>query len=76
MHDFFHGTPRAGWEPAASVVARFTEALEDGMAVCTGGRALSAVYGHLAGVDAWELWQSLTMPQILTLEGPWVASTQ
>ena len=76
VHDYFHDRPHSGWEPRAHVVARFTEALEDGMAVCTGGRALSAVYAHLTAVDAWQLWQSLTMPQILTLEGPWVASTQ
>jgi broad specificity phosphatase PhoE len=75
VRDYFRGSPRPGWEPAASVVARFTEALEDGMAVCTGGRALCAVHAHLTGADAWRLWQSLSMPEVLTIEGPSVAST-
>jgi len=68
VHAFFRGDPHPGWEPASAVVARFTEALEDGMAVCTGGRALSAVYAHLTGADAWALWQTLTMPHVLTVE--------
>jgi broad specificity phosphatase PhoE len=74
VHDFFAARPHPGWEPAASVVERFSDALEDGMAVCTGGRALCAVYAHLTGDDAWALWQTLTMPQVLTLEWPSVAS--
>jgi broad specificity phosphatase PhoE len=74
VHDYFRGEPRPGWEPAASVVARFIEALEDGMAVCTGGRALCAVYEHLTGEDGWALWQTLTMPQVLAIDGPSVAS--
>lgn len=75
VHDYFRDRPRPGWEPRASVVARFAAALQDGMAVCTGGRALSAVAAHLTGEDPWALWQTLTMPQILTFDGPSVAST-
>lgn len=74
VHAYFRGEPRHGWEPAAHVVARFTEALEDGMAVCTGGRALCAVHAHLTGEDGWTRWQTLTMPEVLTLDGPSVAS--
>lgn len=74
VHAWFHDDPRPGWEPKQQVIARFTEALEDGMAVCTGGRALAAVHAHLTGTDAWALWQTLTMPQVLTLDGPSVAS--
>jgi broad specificity phosphatase PhoE len=76
VHDYFNDEPHAGWEPRTSVVDRFREALEDGMAVCTGGRALSTVVAARTGVDPWPLWQTLTMPdvRILTLEGPWVAS--
>ena len=75
VHDYFAGTPRPGWEPAAAVVERFTDGLEDGMAVCTGGRALCAVHAHLTGEDGWALWQTLSMPQVLTVDGPSVAST-
>ena len=74
VHDYFHDRPQPGWEPRTSVIERFTAALEDGIAVCSGGRALSAVHAHLTGSEGWALWQTLTMPHVLTLDGPSVAS--
>jgi len=72
---YFADDPMHGWEPRAAVVERFLDALDDGMAVCTGGRALAAVYADLVGVDAWVLWQSLSMPDVLAVGGASVAST-
>ena len=76
VHDYFHDRPHPGWEPRTSVIARFDEALEDGMAVCSGGRALSAVYAARTDQDPWALWQTLTMPAFLTLDGPSLASKE
>ena len=69
--------PAPGWEPAAAVVERF--ALVDGAAICSGGRAISAVVAHHTGCDGFALWQTLRMPHVIPLfqdqEGRWVAST-
>lgn len=70
------GDPLPGWEPAAEVVARFTSGFVDGAAVCSGGRAISAVVAHLTGVDGFALWESLAIPDVLVLaeneRGQWV----
>ena len=70
--------PAPGWERAASVVERFT--LVDGAAICSGGRAISAVVAHLTGCDGFALWRTLTMPHVIVLnqgdEGRWVASNE
>ncbi len=68
--------PAPGWERAASVVERFT--LVDGAAICSGGRAISAVVAHHTGCDGLALWQTLAMPHVIVLDrdeqGRWVAS--
>lgn len=68
--------PAPGWERAADVVERFT--LIDGAAICSGGRAISAVVAHLTGCDGLALWRTLAMPDVLVLDrddqGRWVAS--
>ncbi len=70
--------PAPGWERAESVVARFT--LVDGAAICSGGRAISAVVAHVTGCDGFALWQTLTMPHVIVLDrdeqGRWVASKE
>lgn len=70
--------PAPGWERAVDVVARFE--LVDGAAICSGGRAISAVVAHLTGCDGFALWRTLTMPQVLLLNqddlGRWVASAR
>jgi hypothetical protein len=69
--------PAPGWEPASAVVERFT--LVDGAAICSGGRAISAVVARLTGCDGLELWRTLRMPHVIVLSGDerdrWVAST-
>ena len=76
---FHAGDPLPGWEPASSVVERVTACFDDGVAIASGGRAISAVVASLTGVDGFELWRSLAMPHVLVLdqaeEGRWVAST-
>lgn len=71
------GDPLPGWEAAAAVVERFE--LVDGAAICSGGRAISAVIAHHAGGDGFDIWRSLRMPDVITLfrdKGDrWVAST-
>ena len=68
--------PAPGWERAGEVVARFP--LVDGAAICSGGRAISAVVAHLTGCDGFALWQTLAMPHVIVLnqgdQGRWVAS--
>lgn len=59
--------PIPGWESAADVVARFTSGFVDGAAICSGGRAISAVVAHLTGTDGFALWQRLTMPDVIVL---------
>jgi broad specificity phosphatase PhoE len=72
------GDPRPEWEPAADVVERFTSGFVDGAAICSGGRAISAVVAHLTGCDGFALWRSLSMPHVIVLDqdeqGRWVAS--
>lgn len=62
------GDPLPGWEPAADVVARFTSGFVDGAAICSGGRAISAVVAHITGVDGFALWQQMTMPHVILLD--------
>jgi hypothetical protein len=68
--------PAPGWERAADVVRRFE--LVDGAAICSGGRAISAVVAHHTGCDGLALWRTLRMPHVIELsrsgDGPWVAS--
>jgi hypothetical protein len=68
--------PAFGWERAADVVARFE--LVDGAAICSGGRAISAVVAHHTGCDGLALWRTLSMPHVVLLhqddQGRWVAS--
>lgn len=72
---YHRGDPLPGWEPAGEVVARFTSGFVDGAAICSGGRAISAVVAHLTGIDGFVLWQSLAMPHVLVLveneQGRW-----
>ena len=76
---FHAGDPLPGWEPATAVVERVTACFGDGVAIASGGRAISAVVASLTGVDGFELWRSLSMPHVIVLdqgeEGRWVAST-
>lgn len=69
--------PALGWEPASSVVERFE--LVDNAAICSGGRAISAVVAHRTGCDGYAFWQSLRMPDVIQLDQDerdrWVAST-
>ena len=75
-HYFAGEEPAPGWERAADVVERFT--LVDGAAICSGGRAISAVVAHHTGCDGFALWQTLSMPDVIVLDqddrGRWVAS--
>ncbi len=76
---FHAGDPPLGWEPAAEVVERVMACFDDGVAIASGGRAISAVVASLTGVDGFELWRRLGMPHVVVLEqgeeGRWVAST-
>jgi len=73
------GEPLPGWEPASSVVERVTSCFADGVAIASGGRAISAVVASLTNADGFELWRSLAMPHVIVLDqgerGRWVAST-
>jgi broad specificity phosphatase PhoE len=75
---FHAGDPLPGWEPAVAVVERVTSCFDDGVAIASGGRAISAVVASLTGVDGFDLWRSLTMPDVILLDqdrqGRWVAS--
>ena len=75
---FHGGDPLPGWEPAAAVVERVTSCFADGVAIASGGRAISAVVAALTGVDGFEVWRSLAMPHVVVLDqgerGRWVAS--
>lgn len=76
---FHAGEPLPGWEPASAVVERVTACFADGVAIVSGGRAISAVVASLTGVDGFDLWRSLSMPHVIVLDqderGRWVAST-
>lgn len=72
--------PAPGWEPAAHAVDRFRagiDALVDGailggtVAICSGGRVLTALLGDLGILGPDELfptWKGITMPDIALVE--------
>ena len=76
---FHAGDPLPGWEPASAVVERVTSCFADGVAIASGGRAISAVVASLTSIDGFELWRSLAAPHVIVLDqderGRWVAST-
>ncbi len=80
--DFFadpNGPPAPGWEPAAEAADRFLSALGevrtrhgDGtIAVCSGGRVLTAVLDRLGLVPTGavlETWRRIPMPDVAVVE--------